>query len=311
MWIKGKNGKPGYIKEDPRLTRALLALRHQMRVAVPMDEDVNADWGPFEKRRNITDYPLIQIHSDARDKEIEQDPAQEKPPMEVSMTMFLVRSQLFGNQSGDETKFEKDGTPIIVKLEQKSDDSDIEELGHDDAQDPRPGPSTSKLTTSQRIQRNQEETDSSEDEEQPLKEVVEAAREMVTCRLVRELTANPDSATTMLQELQKIKLNFPIDNGETKNFGIDFMKIKIPKGVKIRRKKDKGKGKKSTNLTEKPTGDNKKEADKSKDEQNAGQDILELGLGPDTDIFSEQADKETGTSKNNDNQTTTTIIITE
>ena len=294
VWIKGKNGKPGYIREDPRLTRALTALKHQMRVTVPVDEDVNPEWGPFEKRKNITDYPLIQIHSDASDEEIEQDPAQEKPPTEVSLTTFFARSQLVGNQSGDESEFEPDGTQIIVKLEQKLDDSDIEELGHDDAQDPRPGPSTPMLTTSQRIQ---EGTDSSEEEEPPPKEVVEAAREMVTYRLVRELSANPDSATAMLQVLQKIKLNFPTDNGETKSCGIDFMKIDIPKNAKVRRKKDKGKGngKKSTNHTDKPvkSGGNKKEVNKPKEEQNVGQDILELGLGPDTDIFSEQADKET------------------
>ena len=149
VWIKGKNGKPGYMKEDPRLKRAITAIKHQIRVAIPMDEDVNPELGPFEKRKYITDYPLVQINSEASNEEIEQDPAKEIAPNEVSLTTFLARSQLVGNQSGDESEFELDGTPIIVKIEQKSDDSVVEEIGQDDAQDPKPGTSTPTLTVSQ------------------------------------------------------------------------------------------------------------------------------------------------------------------
>ena len=241
VWIKGKNGKPGYMKEDPRLKRAITAIKHQIRVAIPMDEDVNPELGPFEKRKNITDYPLIQINSEASDEEIEQDPAKEIPLNEVSMITFLARSQLVGNQSGDESEFESDGTPIIVKIEQKSDDSDIEEFGQYNAQDPKPGTSTPTLTVRQI---GQEDTDSSEDEEPTSKEEMEASREMVTYRLVRELSANPNIATAMVQALKSIELDIPTDNGEVKRCGVDFMKIEIPKITakikKVRKKREKG-----------------------------------------------------------------------
>ena len=68
---------------------------------------------------------------------------------------------------------------------------------------------------------------------------------MVTYRLVRELSANPNIATAMVQALKTTKLDIPMDNSEAKRCGIDFMKIEIPKNAKIkkvRRKREKGKG---------------------------------------------------------------------
>ena len=104
---------------------------------------------------------------------------------------------------------------------------------------------------------------------------------MVTYRLVRELSANPNIATAMVQALKTTKLDIPMDNSEAKRCGIDFMKIEIPKNAKIKkvrrkRKKEKGNGKRSTELTKKLAG-NRKEINKSKEDQNASQDILDLG----------------------------------
>ena len=137
VWIKSRPGKPGYMKEDPRLKRAIRAMRHTIRVQVPMDENINEGFGPFEKRP-ISDYPLIQVDSDDA-KEIDQDPEKEITPKEVSLSTFLVRSQLVGNQSGDEQEFDPDGTPKLIKIEQidqVTDDSEAEE----NSPDPKPSP---------------------------------------------------------------------------------------------------------------------------------------------------------------------------
>ena len=184
VWIKSKNGRPGYMKEDPR---AIDAMKHEIRVAIPMDENVNLEYGPFEKRKNITEYPLVQVNSDASDEELEQNPDEEVAPREVSLSTFLVRSQLFGNQSGDELEFDKDGTPRLIKVEKKSDDSDDDRedgevrptprtyakggaSGRDAAPNPGPGTSMAMETTNLTNSGSELSESSEEDDAQPSKE---------------------------------------------------------------------------------------------------------------------------------------------
>ena len=83
VWVKSRPGRPGYMKEDPRLKTAIRGMRHEIRVQVPMDESVNPDLGPFEKRP-LGDYTLIQVDSDGS-VEIDQDLDKEVVPNEVSM----------------------------------------------------------------------------------------------------------------------------------------------------------------------------------------------------------------------------------
>ena len=104
------------MREDPRLKAALRAFRHKIRSQTPMDENINAEFGPFPKKR-IEDITLVQINSDCSDEEINQDPTP-TTSMEVSLSNFIVRPQLLGNISGNEEEYEKDGTPILVKIEE-------------------------------------------------------------------------------------------------------------------------------------------------------------------------------------------------
>ena len=64
-------------------------------------------------------------------------------------------------------------------------------------------------------------------------------------QLAQVITANPDTATAMVQALQKSKFEIPMENGTTKRCGVDFLKIAVPNKAKIKRvrqKKEKGKG---------------------------------------------------------------------
>ena len=181
-------------------------MKHMIRVQVPMDENINKDFGPFQKRP-ISDYPLIQINTDNSNVEIDQDPEKEIILKEVSLTTFLARSQLVGNQSGDEQEFNPDGTPKLIKIEQVTDDSEAEESmpvpspspapnqtvrrdqsksgGQEAAQEPQPG--TSEVTETIDLVDDGSESSEEEDEDQPPKEAIDAAREQVTFQLVKEI----------------------------------------------------------------------------------------------------------------------------
>ena len=220
-----------------------------------MDENVKPELGPFEKK-NITEYPLIQVNSnsDASDEELEQNPAEEVAPQEVSLSTFLVRSQLFGNQSGNELEFEKDGTPLLIKVKKKSDDSDDDEeveptpstsagggnSGRSAAMGSGPGSSMTMESTSP-TNNGSEHSDhsesSEEDNAQPSKEEANAAQEMVTYKLLKEISANPDTATALIQALTSIKFEIPMNNGTSRRCGVDFMNIEIPKNARIKQAK--------------------------------------------------------------------------
>ena len=220
-----------------------------------MDENVKPELGPFEKK-NITEYPLIQVNSnsDASDEELEQNPAEEVAPQEVSLSTFLVRSQLFGNQSGNELEFEKDGTPLLIKVKKKSDDSDDDEeveptpstsagggnSGRSAAMGSGPGSSMTMESTSP-TNNGSEHSDhsesSEEDNAQPSKEEANAAQEMVTYKLLKEISANPDTATALIQALTSIKFEIPMDNGTSRRCGVDFMNIEIPKNARTKQTK--------------------------------------------------------------------------
>ena len=345
VWIKSKNGRPGYMKEDPRLKRAITAMKHEIRVAIPMDENVNPEFGPFEKRKNITEYPLVQVNSDASDVELEQNPEEEVAPKEVSLSTFLVRSQLFGNQSGDELEFDKDGTPLLIKVEKKSDDSDDDgevrptprtyarggDSGRDAALNSGPGTSMAMETTNLTNSGSEHSESSEEDNAQPPKKETDASREIVAYKLLREISANPDTAIALIQALKSIKFEIPMDNGTSRRCGVDFMNIETPKNARIKRikrthrKREKypGRGKGSsgegpgqesaqtptTNEPDKnPTATAKKDA-KNQEVENADQDVLDLDIDVDSVTFDEQTGKEpeskdsAGNGNNNSNKT--------
>ena len=315
------------MKEDPRLKRAIDAMKHEIRVAIPMDENVNLEYGPFGKRKNITEYPLVQVNSDASDEELEQNPDEEVAPREVSLSTFLVRSQLFGNQSGDELEFDKDGTPRLIKVEKKSDDSDDDRedgevrptprtyakggaSGRDAAPNPGPGTSMAMETTNLTNSGSEHSESSEEDNAQPPKKETDASREIVAYKLLREISANPDTATALIQALKSIKFEIPMDNGTSRRCGVDFMNIETPKNARIKRikrthrKREKypGRGKgpsregpgqegaqtPTTNEPDKnPTATAKKDA-KNQEVENADQDVLDLDIDVDSVTFDEQ-----------------------
>ena len=129
VWVKGKNGKPGFMRMDPRRRRAKRALRQEIRAQVPLDITLNENLGQFPDRR-LRDIPLIQIDSsDDENKEtgligkfVKQKGPDKIPGTEVSLTTFLSNARQFANQSEDEDHFTEDGNFIQVKIEEVTDD---------------------------------------------------------------------------------------------------------------------------------------------------------------------------------------------
>ena len=70
---------------------------------------------------------------------------------------------------------------------------------------------------------------SEEDDAQPSKEETDASWEVVAYKLLREISANPDTATALIQALKSTKFEIPMDNGTSRRCVVDFMNIEIPK----------------------------------------------------------------------------------
>ena len=95
VFIKAKEGHPAYMRDDPRLKRAINAFKHKIRAQIPMNENLNEHFGPYPKRP-AEDITLVQINSDRSDEEVDQEPTP-TVPLEVSLSNFIVRPQLQGN----------------------------------------------------------------------------------------------------------------------------------------------------------------------------------------------------------------------
>ena len=250
VFIKAKEGRAAYMRDDPRLKRALKAFRHTIRAQTPMDEKINEDFGPYPKRP-AEDITLIQINSEGSDEEIDQEPTP-TVPLEVTLSNFIVRPQLLGNMSGDEEGYEEDGTPLLVKIEQKSDDSDDENNPENDNEGPKMQILTEK-TQADPMEPTEIETansytgasdsSSSEDDEPPTEEAVDEARKKVAFEFFKEFVADHRTATALIQALRKSKFAFPVGQGVTKKCGEDFITTEIPKTAKVRKLRIKGKGK--------------------------------------------------------------------
>ena len=282
------------MRDDPRLKRALQAFRHTIRAQNPMDEKINEDFGPFPKRP-AEDITLIQINSEGSDQEVDQDPTP-TVPLEVTLSNFIVRPQLLGNLSGDKEDYEKDGTPLLVKIEQKSDDSDDENNPENDNEGPKMQILTEK-TQADPMEPTEIETansytgasdsSSSEDDEPPTEEAVDEARKKVAFEFFKEFVADHRTATALIQALRKSKFAFPVDQGVTKKCGEDFIKTEIPKTAKVRklRIEDKGKGV-GKNSNKKKNKDRGVAGHESAQDQTAGelrdttqeQDVLDIEI---------------------------------
>ena len=188
------------------------------------DQISNPDFAPFQKKR-LEDITLVQINSDRSDEEINQDP-NPTTPLEVSISNFIVRPQLLGNMSGDEEVYEKDGTPILVKIEQKSDDSEEEEAKvfsrgtQTDLPEPRAEPVVGESDSS-----------SEDDDEPPADGATDEARDKVAFKLTKEIHADTLTATALVQALKKLGFEFPVGQGVTKKCGVDFIKVEVPKAA--------------------------------------------------------------------------------
>ena len=83
--IKAKEGRAAYVRDNPRLKRALTAFKHTIRSQRPLDERINRDFGPYPTKPD-EDITLVQIHSEASDEEIDQDPTPTTPMRSPSRT---------------------------------------------------------------------------------------------------------------------------------------------------------------------------------------------------------------------------------
>ena len=165
-----------------------------------------------------------------------------------------MRSQLVGNQSGDEEEFDPDGTPKLIKIEQieqVTDDSEAEGNSPDpdpkhspaknqenqDGQETAQGPQQGSAGAMDTIDLAEGGSEFSEEDEEdlPPKEQIDAARQQVTFQLVQEIMANPNTATAMVQILKKLNFEIPLDDNTSARCGVDFLNIRVPKEARIRR----------------------------------------------------------------------------
>merc|ERR1712051_536677 len=160
--IKAKGDRPSYVRDDPRLKEALRAFKHTIRAQRPLDENINRDFGPYPPKSD-EEIPLIQIHSEASDEEIDQDTTP-KIPTKVSITNFLMRPQLMGNLSDDEEK-----------LEVKSDDSEEENTLENDEAPTQAAPMAQTRTETASQDAGSTDSSSEEDDEPPPDKIIEEA----------------------------------------------------------------------------------------------------------------------------------------
>ena len=254
LTIKPKDGRRQYIRDDPRLTEALNSMNHTKRTQEPHDKNINPLFSPWVSK-SVDEITLIQIDSE-NETEIDNEP---EPTLskKVSLSNFLARPGLLGNESGAESDFEEDGTLLIPKEEEKSVDSEAEDgYCHPDdrgrntprnLQQHRP----ETCQTSTQVEAADPAADSSDspsdDDEPPNVETVKTARKLVVFNSTQQLFEDTGVSTALLQALAKSRFKFKTAEGITKTCGEDFLDIDIPKDAKVRsiRAKKKGTGKKS------------------------------------------------------------------
>ena len=250
--IKPKDGRRSYIRDDARLTEALKSMNHTKRSQEPHDNNINPIFNAWVKK-SVDEIKLIQIDSES-EVEIDNEPA---PTLskKVSLSNFLVRPGLLGNQSGEESDYEENGTLLLVKEEEKSEDSEAEGgyCHPDDRNTPKSlhqqRPET--CSTSTQVEASDTAADtfdsSSEDDEPPNVEAVKTARKLVVFNSTQQLIEDTGTATALLQALAKFRFQFKTAEGITKTCGEDFLDMDIPKDAKVKsiRAKQKGTGKKS------------------------------------------------------------------
>ena len=252
--IKPKDGRRQYIRDDPRLTEALNSMNHIKRAQEPHDKNINPLFSPWVSK-SVDEITLIQIDSE-NETEIDNEP---EPPLskKVSLSNFLARPGLLGNDSGAESDYEKDGTLLIPKEEERSEDSEAEDgychpdnRGKNTTRNPRQHrPETCETST--QVEAADTAADSSDspsdDDEHPNVEAVKTARNLVVFNSTQQLFEDTGVSTALLQALAKSRFKFKTAEGITKTCGEDFLDIDIPKDAKVRsiRAKKKGTGKKS------------------------------------------------------------------
>ena len=160
----------------------------------------------------------------------------------MTISNFLVRPPLLGNQSGDEDEFESNGTMLILKEEEQSEDSEAED--ENSPQKPE------KCTVATQVEASDTAVDtgvgtsdsSSEDEEPPAEEATKRAREIVVYNVNKIMVEDPETATAFLQALAKFKFEFHTAKGIKKTCGEDYFNVEIPREAKVKKPKTKQKG---------------------------------------------------------------------
>ena len=101
----------------PRLTEALKSMNHTKRSQEPHDNNINPLFTAWVKK-SVDEIKLIQIDSE-NEVEIDNEPSATLSK-KVSLSNFLARPGLLGNESGAESDYEENGTLLLVKEEEKS-----------------------------------------------------------------------------------------------------------------------------------------------------------------------------------------------
>ena len=211
----------------PRLTEALKSMNHTKRSQEPHDSNINPLFTAWVKK-SVDEIKLIQIDSE-NEVEIDNEPSATLSK-KVSLSNFLARPGLLGNESGAESDYEKDGTLLLVKEEEKSEDSEAEGgYCHPDDRTTKnilhqQRPVTcSAFTQIEASDMMADSSDSSsEDEDLPNDKTVKTARKLVVFNSTQQLMEDAGTTTALLQALAKFRFKFKTPEGVTKTCGEDF-----------------------------------------------------------------------------------------
>ena len=257
--IKPKDGRPSYTRHDPRIIEAMRNLRYEKRTQTPHDKSINKDFNEFVKK-NLEDIKCVDLgDTDESETEIDNLPTP-APHLKVSLNNFLEAPNQMGNCSGEESDYDEDGTNILIKEEEQSEDSDAEGgycHPNDKYNNRTRSVSTQVVTQTQTCSTatqydtgmGSSETSSEDDEEDPpTEEVAKTARQLVVFNATHTFNSDLETAMALFQSLAKSKYNFKTADGTKKTCGIDFLNLIISKDAKVKiknKQKRKGTGKKS------------------------------------------------------------------
>jgi hypothetical protein len=116
-WTPGSDGVNGHMVVDPRRRRSHILVRRLRRLLSKHDEYLHPDMVKQGKKHK-KDITLIDLTDDNHPEGIvvtELESSEDEK--ECTLLAFLGDPRTFGDESGDEENFDKEGNPLVIKIE--------------------------------------------------------------------------------------------------------------------------------------------------------------------------------------------------